>query len=253
MCFLIHLHFAAPISSSASVHLPSLALLSTLSMLLQLKHSASLGGICISHRQLLWFYDAHSISLPVQPCAEPLLHRLKMFDRFIPNGRTQWNYIRALNSAEQASPTLADFSTTAGRWREKAAALVCKLWCSPTRIHISIFCLLPVEEHYIVIVEQTENNLQNQSPESKKKKKIMELCTYLGIQTTHCHSLSVPYKGWSWVPSELERFPDHKRSWPWLVCVIALMWLSSVLIKICYSFCSETSKEISLLRLRRST
>lgn len=34
-----------------------------------------------------------------------------MFDRFMPNGRTHWNYNRALNSAERASRTLADFST----------------------------------------------------------------------------------------------------------------------------------------------
>lgn len=62
-----------------------------------------------SHFQLLTRpVEVPSFS-PFNPLAESLLHSLKMFDRFISNGRTQWNCSGALNSSRSSQTYFGRF------------------------------------------------------------------------------------------------------------------------------------------------
>lgn len=140
-------------------------------------------------------YSSRAINLLVQRATAAQLQNV---DRFIPNGWTQWNYSRALNSYRSSQPYFGRLlyprhsakaqggDITVGGWREKAAALVSKSWCRPTCINthtcISIFFLLLDEGHFIGILEETENKLQKQFPLGKKTN-LDIVCP--GIQITH--------------------------------------------------------------------
>lgn len=188
MCFF---HLTTLTTSLISVCFPSLASLTTLSMFCSL-NTLHHYMICISPWQLrtlsISFPEHITSILLLNPCAEPLLHSLKMFDRFLPNGWTQWNYSRALNSHRSSQPYFSRFlyprhsaktqggdMTVGGRrqhlYSRNLGAVPHVYTHTHTHIltHLNILCFVTLdEENYIVILDKRENKLLRQFPVGKK-------------------------------------------------------------------------------------